>query len=289
MPCYASILALIFAVSFVHAGTPPSKAKQPAETGRFVRSNVVELNTDNFLEWTSARNRSIVLFYAHGLGNQAKAKHNFQRAAAIATVRQVNMEWAMVDCLQVASWICTRLGFTGFPPARVVTANETSWNKTEWTQSDHAVATLVAMAHYLSGDNYYQAHEEVVWGGAPNKIIHAVGKSLVATHNQSTTGTLVAMMSQKCGQSATFYGSRLIPVSNNEEFAGVQFVVNKCDHGTGSMYCTIHQTVNYPNVKFFRADENVNDPMHGTIANPEDLLDLQGFVRKCIAGDHTEL
>ena len=32
---------------------------------------------------------------------------------------------------------------------------------------------------------------------------------------------------------AAFYGSRLIPVSNNEEFAGVQFVVNKCDHGTG--------------------------------------------------------
>ena len=80
------------------------------------------------------------------------------------------------------------------------------------------------------------------------------------------------------------------------------------------MYCTIHQTVNYPNVKFFRADENgeriiqvthtgaifkeltaaflhatVNDPMHGTVANREDLLDLEGFVRKCIAAGHTEL
>ena len=52
MPSYASILALIFAVSFVHAATPPSEAKsqkEPAETGRFVRSNVVELNTVGYL------------------------------------------------------------------------------------------------------------------------------------------------------------------------------------------------------------------------------------------------
>ena len=52
MPSYASILALTFAVSFVNAATPPSDANsqnEPAETGRFVRSNVVELNTVGYL------------------------------------------------------------------------------------------------------------------------------------------------------------------------------------------------------------------------------------------------
>ena len=36
---------------------------------------------DTFLDWIRPKNRSIVLFYANGLGNQRKAKLNFQRAA----------------------------------------------------------------------------------------------------------------------------------------------------------------------------------------------------------------
>ena len=46
--------------------------------------------------------------------------------------------------------ICSKLGFTGFPPARLVTANESSWNKT----SVHDTQTYSYMCSQKLDDTY---------------------------------------------------------------------------------------------------------------------------------------
>jgi len=240
------------------------------------------------MAWVRPKNRTIVLFYANGLANQLKAKLNFQRAAAIATVRGVKMNWAMVDCLSVESWICTKLGFSGFPPARLVVANESSWNTTEWPQKEDAVAKLVGISHVVSGDSYYQAYQEVIWGGGPSSIIHAIGRLLGEEHAGSTKGTLVSMMSQRCPHCANFYRDQLLPLGKKEEFADVKFIINGCDNPVGGKFCTEHKTTNYPNVKFFRADEDVYNPDHGTTATARDLLNIEGFVKR-LSTAHSEL